>query len=220
MLDLPRRDACYAIRATSDRRLPRIQRSASTHRKVHDLIVVGAGPAGLAAAVYAASEGLMCWCVERARARRSGRRELQDRELPGLPDRHFRPGARRAGVRPGAEVRCARADREERDHLVCAAQALRSRYRRGLTGTSARHRHRDRRRIPQASDRGTSALRGRRRVLRGDIHGSATLRRRGGRSSSAAATRRARPPCSWPRPRSACTCSCARAAWPKPCRAT
>ena len=29
--------------------------------KVYDVAVVGAGPAGLAAAVYAASEGLTCW---------------------------------------------------------------------------------------------------------------------------------------------------------------
>lgn len=32
--------------------------------KVHDLLIVGAGPAGLAAAVYAASEGLDVWVVE------------------------------------------------------------------------------------------------------------------------------------------------------------
>jgi thioredoxin reductase (NADPH) len=30
--------------------------------RVYDVAVVGAGPAGLATAVYAASEGLVCWC--------------------------------------------------------------------------------------------------------------------------------------------------------------
>ena len=42
----------------TDRRLPRLQRTPSTETTVRDVVIVGAGPAGLAAAVYGASEGL------------------------------------------------------------------------------------------------------------------------------------------------------------------
>src|ERR1700686_3653506 len=58
--------------------------------RVHDLLIIGAGPAGLAAAVYAAS---------------AGRNELPDRKLSGVSDRHFGRSARRSGVVSGAEVR-------------------------------------------------------------------------------------------------------------------
>ena len=48
----------------------------------YDLVVVGAGPAGLAAAVYGASEGLHTLLVEAGSSRRAGGHELPDRELP------------------------------------------------------------------------------------------------------------------------------------------
>ena len=62
---------------------------------VRDLVIVGAGPAGLAAAVYGASEGLDVLVLEVELARRPGRIELEDRELSRVSDRHFRTGARR-----------------------------------------------------------------------------------------------------------------------------
>ena len=49
-----------------------------------DLVVVGGGPAGLAAAVYGASEGSAHACRGDDGSRRAGRDELEDRELPGL----------------------------------------------------------------------------------------------------------------------------------------
>ena len=63
----------------------------ATH--VRDLVVVGAGPAGLAAAVYGASEGLDVLVLESERAGRPGRCELEDRELSGISDGNFRAGA-------------------------------------------------------------------------------------------------------------------------------
>ncbi len=54
---------------------------------LRDVIVVGAGPAGLAAAVYAASGGARRARPREHSARRPGRDELEDRELPGFPDR-------------------------------------------------------------------------------------------------------------------------------------
>ncbi len=72
---------------------------------LRDLVIVGAGPAGLAAAVYGASEGLDVLRAGDRRPRWTGRFELEDRELPGLSDRHFWQRARGAGLHPGTEVR-------------------------------------------------------------------------------------------------------------------
>ena len=63
-----------------------------------------------------------------ARLRRPGGRLGADRELPGLPDRHLRPGARRPGLHPGAEVR-----RGHHDSMEVDALALRRR--RGAGGS-------------------------------------------------------------------------------------
>ena len=78
--------------------------------KVYDVAVVGAGPAGLATAVYAASEGLSVIVLDSNALRRPGGRVGADRELSRLPDRHFRPGADGTRLQPGAEVR--RRDRD------------------------------------------------------------------------------------------------------------
>ena len=60
----------------------------------YDLVVVGAGPAGLAAAVYAApSEGLNTGRAGTRRAGWPGRTEHAHRELPRLPYRHHRQPA-------------------------------------------------------------------------------------------------------------------------------
>ena len=53
---------------------------------VYDLAVVGAGPAGLAAAVYGASEGLNTVVLERTAPGRPGRQQHAHRELPGFSD--------------------------------------------------------------------------------------------------------------------------------------
>ena len=59
-------------------------------RTLYDVAVIGAGPAGLAAAVYAASEGLSVIVLDQRVLRRSGRRIRPHRELSRLSDRHFR----------------------------------------------------------------------------------------------------------------------------------
>jgi thioredoxin reductase (NADPH) len=60
----------------------------------YDLLIVGGGPAGLAAAVYGASEGLRTVMIRAGRPRRAGRHELAHRKLFGLPRR---PERRRSG---------------------------------------------------------------------------------------------------------------------------
>ena len=79
-------------------------------KTVYDVAVVGAGPAGLAAAVYAASEGLSVIVLDQRAYWRTGRRVGAHRELSRLSHRHFRPGAGRACLQPGAEIR--RRDRD------------------------------------------------------------------------------------------------------------
>jgi len=71
---------------------------------VHDLLIIGAGPAGLAAAVYAASEGLDVRMVETfAPGGQAG--TSSGSELSGISDRHFGSRSRRSSVLSGAEVR-------------------------------------------------------------------------------------------------------------------
>ncbi len=73
--------------------------------QVRDVVIVGAGPSGLAAAVYAASEGFERPGDRVELAGWSSRLELQDRELSRFPNRHLGTGARRAGLRTSAEIR-------------------------------------------------------------------------------------------------------------------
>ena len=77
----------------------------------YDVVIVGGGPAGLGAAVYAASEGLKAVVVERDGRGWPGRPELADRELPRLPRRRVRRPADRPGPPPGAPLRRRAADR-------------------------------------------------------------------------------------------------------------
>ena len=72
-------------------------RDAPTAEELCDLIVVGAGPAGLAASVYGASEGLDDGRARRRRHRRPGGHLVSDRELPRVPGGHL--GRRAGGAR-------------------------------------------------------------------------------------------------------------------------
>jgi len=73
--------------------------------QVYDVVIVGAGPAGLAAAVYAASEGLRTAAAGAGGVRRPGRDELTDQELPGVPRWCQRYGAGAARLPAGVGVR-------------------------------------------------------------------------------------------------------------------
>ncbi len=135
----------------------------------YDLVVVGGGPAGLAAAVYGASEGLHTVLIETHRHRRAGRPEFDDRELPRLPGRRLRQPARRPGAPAGREVR-RRTDhrphsRRPRGQRIRAHRPVRRRQLR----RRARGHPRDRRRLQPAAGR---------RLPRPDRRGR-PLRRRG-----------------------------------------
>ena len=93
--------------------------------QIRDVVIVGAGPAGLAAAVYAASEGLDVLVLEtNAPGGQAGSSSKIENYL-GFPDRHLGSSSRRAGVHPGTEVRSAGDHCEGRQTARVQPQALR-----------------------------------------------------------------------------------------------
>ena len=74
-------------------------------RSFYDLVVVGSGPSGLTAALYAAREGMDVLVIERGGVGGPGRHHRAARQLPGLPRGRDRRGVRRPAARAGGEVR-------------------------------------------------------------------------------------------------------------------
>ena len=84
---------CCAIRAIAQIAECLGFNDAIDQTQVRDLVIVGAGPAGLAAAVYGASEGLDVLVLESNAPGGQAGVELADRKLSRVSDRHFRAGA-------------------------------------------------------------------------------------------------------------------------------
>ena len=108
----------------------RLGRPLSAAFDVYDLVIVGAGPAGLAAAVYGASEGLRTLLLDRHAPGRTGGHELAHRELPRVSGRRQRqradPPRHHAGAAARRRVpRAARSDRGLDRRRVQASRALR-----------------------------------------------------------------------------------------------
>jgi thioredoxin reductase (NADPH) len=76
--------------------------------RTYDLVVVGAGPAGLGASVYGASEGLSTLALESMALGGAGRHLIADRELPWLP--RWSVGLRARQPHPGAGRQVRRPD--------------------------------------------------------------------------------------------------------------
>ncbi len=79
--------------------------ATSFRSEPYDVAIVGAGPAGLATAVYGASEGLVRPGAGSARVWRTGRRQRAHRELSGFSDWRLGAGADGTRVHAGAEIR-------------------------------------------------------------------------------------------------------------------
>lgn len=73
--------------------------------KLFDLVVIGAGPAGLCDRCLCGLGRAVCLGRGRSRRRRPGRCIREDRELPRFPDGHIRVGVDRTGPQPSAEIR-------------------------------------------------------------------------------------------------------------------
>ena len=133
----------------------------SADNTLYDLCIVGAGPAGLAAAVYGASEGLRTIVVEREAPGRASGPERGHRELPRLPERAVRcrpdPPRRRAGEplrrRDGRGPRCHAARRPRSRQGAALGRRDRDR---GASGDRGHGRL-----LPPARGRGRRGARGR-----------------------------------------------------------
>ena len=111
-LEIPHSETPVLVHAANVMRNPsaaQVARSLGLRAEVDgerfDVAVLGAGPAGLAAAVYGGSEGPADARRRGLGARRTGRHEHAHRELSRLPDRHLRHRADTQGDPAGAPFR-------------------------------------------------------------------------------------------------------------------
>ena len=113
--------------------------------QVRDLVIVGAGPSGLAAAVYGASEGLDVLVLEtNAPGGQAGSSSKIENYL-GFPTGISGQELAARRVHAGAEVRGASDDRAKRDTAHVRPEAVRRRDRRRSACAGAHRHHRDRR---------------------------------------------------------------------------
>ena len=98
-----RRDARRADQRRAGRACSGLSTTPSL--EMYDLAVIGGGPAGLAAAVYGASEGLKTVLIESTTTGGQAGPQLADRELPRLPHRRLGRRADHVGPQAGRAVR-------------------------------------------------------------------------------------------------------------------
>ena len=145
-----------------------------------DLVIVGAGPAGLAAAVYGASEGLDTQVIDKIAFGRPGQHVGADRELPRVPDRDLGERARRARHASGEAVRRAHGRAGASRRPGGRRRPLHDRAVRRVGGQRPDADRRHRRPIPEARPPRARALRGPRHLLRRHPGGGADVRRGSG----------------------------------------
>ena len=146
-------------------------------RRFAIVVIVGAGPSGLAAAVYGASEGLDVLVIEtNAPGGQAGSSSKIENYLgfpTGISGQDLAGRAYTQAQKFGAQIVIARGARE----LTCAAASLCAPDRRRPARAGARRHHRDGRRLPPAGRREPVDVRRRRRVLRRDVRRSAVVPR-------------------------------------------
>ena len=139
--DLPRRARCCATRPTSRSPTASASTTRSTRRTSATWSIVGAGPVGLAAAVYGASEGLDVLVLEsNAPGGQAGSSSRIENYL-GFPTGISGQELAGARLHAGAEVRRRRSMiAKGATQLACDAQAVRHRDRRRTARAGARRR--------------------------------------------------------------------------------
>ena len=215
---MPRRRRCSAIPSNHELAECLGLNPQVDDSRIYDLLIVGAGPAGLAAAVYGASEGLNVRVVETtAPGGQAGTSSKIENYLgfpTGISGRALAGRALSQAQKFGAALSVA-ADAVE---LTCSAAALQHRTCRRQGAAR-----------PQRADchRARSTARSRWRTCRIFSAPACITRRppwseavrgRGNRRSSAAAIPPARRRSTWPAAAGACTCWCAARDWPRACR--
>ena len=150
--------------------------------EVCDLVVVGAGPAGLAAAVYGASEGLDTVALDAVATGGQAGTSSRIENYLGFPAGISGAELADRAVAPGREVR-RRAHRPGRGgrRSSSATATTWSRLDDGRSSRRARDRHRDRRALPPAAGAAARGVRGDERLLRGHADRGAAVPRRPGR---------------------------------------
>ena len=216
-LDIPREETPVLVHATNVMRNPsaaQVARSLGLRAEVDgerfDLVVLGAGPAGLAAAVYGGSEGLRTFVAEAWAPGGQAGHEHADRELPRLPERHLRHRADAQGDAAGAPLRRRPVELPPRGRARRRAGGPGARRpRRRPARARALGRDGDRRALARAGGRGRRALPRRGRLPRGDGDRRRALPRRGRDRRRRRQLGRARRRSTSPRARAACASSCA-----------
>ena len=187
---------------------------------IRDLVVVGAGPGGLAAAVYGASEGLDTLVIEEnAPGGQAGTSSKIENYLgfpTGISGQALAGRAYAQAEKFGAELVIARSV----ERLHCDGSGLHQirlkggdtlRARAVIIASGVRYRRLS---LPNVA----------RFEGAGVYYGATPIEARLCQGQEVIVVGGATPPgrrrCSWPARRATCTCSCAAPAWPTPCRAT
>ncbi len=128
--------------------------STSPQLEMYDLAVIGGGPAGLAAAVYGASEGLKTVLIEKATTGGQAGRSSKIENYLGFRERHLRRRPDDVGAPPGRDVSAPRSSRPRRpagSRSTVSARPTRYAQRRQHHRRARRH-PRHGRRLPPAAD--------------------------------------------------------------------
>ena len=187
--------------------------------QIRDVVIVGAGPAGLAAAVYAASEGLDVLVLEtNAPGGQAGSSSKIENYLgfpTGISGQDLAGRAYTQAQKFGAQVIIAKGATQ----LACDRKPYAIEIDDGLRVPAAHRHHRHRRRVSETVPRELGAVRRRGRVLRRDIHRSAVVPRRRGRCGGRWKLRRPGRGVSGADRQARAHARAGERAWRRPCRA-
>ena len=173
---------------------------------VYDLVVVGAGPAGLAAAVYGASEGLHTVLLERTAPGGQAGASMRIENYLGFPTGVTGSELAERAMLQANKFGARLSVPSQVTGLTLGERLLRPASGRRRDGHHEVPAHRHGRRLPPLGRRGVRALRGQGRLLRGHARRGADLPRGAGRARGRRQLGRAKPRSSSPSMRAGWSC--------------